>query len=139
MVLSSHFFYTVILLLLFTLTIVSVADSDSVVPMINFTSGRVAVLDDQEKPDRHGVEIRFRLFGRRGFIPAIGYAFADNGASFVYTDVRRDYRLHESWFLSPSIGLGTFSKGTNFDLGKTLEFRSGFEMAYHPIGEIVYE
>jgi len=99
--------------------------------MINFTSGKVAVLDDQEKPDRHGVEIRFRPFGRRGFIPAIGYAFADNGASFVYTDVRRDYHLHESWFLSPSIGLGTFSKGTNFDLGKTLEFRSGIELAYH--------
>ena len=125
------FFCFLYFLVLLTLPLVSVADSNSVAPMINFTSGKVAVLDDQEKPDRHGVEIRFRPFGRRGFIPAIGYAFADNGASFVYTDVRRDYHLHESWFLSPSIGLGTFSKGTNFDLGKTLEFRSGIELAYH--------
>jgi len=53
--------------------------------MISFTFGKIAILDDQEKPDRHGVEIRFRPFGRRGFIPAIGYAFANNGASFVYT------------------------------------------------------
>lgn len=100
------------------------------VPMINITAGRVALFDDIEDPYRIGLEYRFRPFGRWQLIPAVGVALAQNDAYFVYTDLRKDLWLGQRWVLIPSFGVGLFDDGKDVDLGHTVEFRSGLELAY---------
>lgn len=105
------------------------------VPMVNLTAGYVGVGDNADKPLRLGVEYRFRAMGKWNLIPAIGVAAAENGASFVYGDVRYDYWLNDRWALIPSFGAGLFNKGEGLDLGSRLEFRSGIEIAHRFYGE----
>lgn len=101
--------------------------------MINITAGQVGILDNLEGPQRYGLEYRFTSFaGPRGFrlIPAIGVAAANNGARFVYSDLRHDFYLSDRWLLIPSFGAGIFKESEAINLGNNLEFRSGLEIAY---------
>lgn len=101
--------------------------------MINISAGQVGILDDLEGPQRYGVEYRFMSFsGPWGFrlIPAIGAAAANNGANFVYSDLRHDFYLDDDWLLIPSFGAGVFKESSEINLGNNLEFRSGLELAY---------
>jgi len=101
--------------------------------MVNITAGQMGILDDLEGPQRYGMEYRFTSFaGPGGFrlIPAIGAAVANNGASFVYSDLRHDFYLSDRWLLIPSFGAGVFKESKAVNLGNNLEFRSGLEMAY---------
>ena len=100
------------------------------VPMLNLTVGQAGIFDTGDPPLRYGIEYRARSFSRWRLIPAIGAAFADNGASFVYTDLRHDFWLDDRWVLIPSLGVGVFDDGGELDLGHTVEFRSGLEVAY---------
>ncbi len=99
-------------------------------PMLNLTYGKVAVFDQEAQPDRMGVEYRFRTYGSWKLIPAIGFARANGGATFAYTDIRHDFWLSPHWLLIPSFGAGVFSESERLKLGNTLEFRSGIEWAY---------
>lgn len=101
--------------------------------MINITAGQVGILDDQDGPQRYGLEYRFTSFsGPWGFrlIPAIGAAAANNGARFFYTDLRHDFYLNDNWLLIPSFGAGIFNDSEEIELGNSFEFRSGLELAY---------
>lgn len=101
--------------------------------MINITAGQVGILDDLDGPQRYGLEYRFTSFsGPWGFrlIPAIGVAAANNGARFLYTDLRHDFYLNDNWLLIPSFGAGVFKNSDEINLGNNLEFRSGLEIAY---------
>ncbi|MFU8821106.1 MAG: acyloxyacyl hydrolase [Gammaproteobacteria bacterium] len=98
--------------------------------MLNVTAGRVGVFDNIDDPYRVGLEYRFRPFGRWQLIPAVGAAFAQNDAFFVYTDLRKDVWLSSRWVLIPSFGVGLFDDGRDVQLGHTVEFRSGLELAY---------
>jgi lipid A 3-O-deacylase len=101
--------------------------------MINITAGQVGILDDLEGQQRYGMEYRFTSFsGPLGFslIPAIGAAAANNGARFIYTDLRHDFYLNDKWLLIPSFGVGVFNDSDEVNLGNSLEFRSGLEVAY---------
>jgi len=100
------------------------------VPMLNLTVGQAGIFDTGDPPLRYGIEYRARSFSRWRLIPAIGAAFADNGASFVYTDLRHDFWFDDRWVLIPSFGVGIFDDGGELDLGHTVEFRSGLEVAY---------
>jgi len=101
--------------------------------MINITAGQVGVLDNMETTQRYGLEYRFKSFkGPFGFrlIPAIGVAIANDGAHFIYTDLRHDFYLSRRWIIIPSFGLGIFKDSSDINLGNNLEFRSGVELAY---------
>lgn len=100
------------------------------VPMLNITAGQVGVFDNIDDPYRVGLEYRFRPFGSWQLIPAIGAAVAQNDAFFVYADLRHDFWLGDRWVVIPSFGLGLFNDGDQVELGQTLEFRSGVELAY---------
>lgn len=97
--------------------------------MLNITVGAVGIADRLERPTRLGVEYRFRPMERYRLIPAIGVVAATNGAHFVYADLRYDWWLSDRWLLIPSFGAGLFDDGDGLDLGQTLEFRSGLELA----------
>lgn len=103
--------------------------------MLNLTVGQAGIFDSGDPPLRYGIEYRGRSFSRWRLIPAVGAAIADNGASFVYTDLRHDFWLDDRWVVIPSFGVGAFDDGENLDLGHTIEFRSGLEVAYRFHGE----
>ena len=101
--------------------------------MINITAGQVGILDDMQNTQRYGLEYRFKSFsGPFDFrlIPAIGAARSNDGASFVYADLRHDFYMARRWILIPSFGLGVFNDISDINLGNDLEFRSGVEVAY---------
>lgn len=101
--------------------------------MLNITAGQAGILDDLDGRQRYGLEYRFTSFaGPRGFrlIPSIGAAMANNGARFVYSDIRHDFYLNDRWLLIPSFGAGSFKESEALNLGTDLEFRSGLEVAY---------
>lgn len=100
------------------------------VPLLSLNTGVVGLDDRFERPARHGVEYRHTPFSKWQLSPSAGYAWAEDGASYTYIDVKRDFRLHERWFVTPSFGPGYFSEGSSLDLGHELEFRSGVEISY---------
>jgi len=93
----------------------------------------VGILDELDGQQRYGLEYRFKSFsGPWGFrlIPAVGAAISNNGAGFIYTDLRHDFYLSRRWILIPSFGVGIFNDSSEIELGDELEFRSGVELAY---------
>ena len=101
--------------------------------MINITAGQVGILDDMKNTQRYGMEYRFKSFsGPFDFrlIPALGTAVSNDGASFIYTDLRHDFYVARRWILIPSFGMGVFKDSSDINLGNDLEFRSGIEVAY---------
>ena len=131
----------VVRLVLFILLINAsvVADEYQEYEMFNITAGQVGILDDLDGAQRYGVEYRFKSFSGPGdfrLIPAIGAAMSDNGASFIYSDLRHDFYLSRRWILIPSFGMGIFNDSSEINLGNDLEFRSGIEVAYQFINKI---
>ena len=107
--------------------------------MINITAGRLGFVDDEQSIQRYGIEYRFLSFkGPFDFklIPAIGAALSNDGALFIYTDLRHDFFINDQWLLIPSFGLGIFKDSGNINLGNDLEFRSGLELAYRFENEV---
>ncbi len=101
--------------------------------IINITAGQVGILDDIDGPQRYGLEYRFKSFaGPAGFrlIPTIGAAAANNGARFIYSDLKHDFYFNDKWVLTPSFGAGLFDDSEEIHLGNEVEFRSGLEFAY---------
>ena len=117
----------------FTMSFSAYAEERKEYAMLNITAGQVGILDDLDGPQRYGLEYRFKSFaGPRGFrlIPAIGVAASNNGAKFIYSDLRHDFYLGDRWMLIPSFGMGIFDDSEEVQLGNKLEFRSGIEIAY---------
>lgn len=96
-----------------------------------FTLAQTSVLDDADDPLRYGIEYRFRGMGKWQLQPLLGITTAANGASFVYADLRRDFRLNATWSLTASFGLGRYDPDDIPDLGHKLEFRTGAAIAWH--------
>ena len=103
--------------------------------MLNATIGRAQIFDNGDKPMRYGIEYRGLSYTRWKLIPAAGFAVADSGNNFVYTDLRHDFWLGDRWVLIPSIGVGLFNESRKIQLGNELEFRSGIELAYRVHGD----
>lgn len=85
----------VVYLLLINLPVV--ADEYQEYEMLNITAGQVGILDDLDGQQHYGLEYRFKSFsGPWDFrlIPAVGAAISNNGAGFIYTDLRHDFYLN---------------------------------------------
>lgn len=98
-------------------------------PMLNFTVGQAQIFDSGSQPVRYGVEYRGHSRTYWHIIPAVGFAMADSGASYLYSDLRHDFWLGDRWTLIPSFGVGLFDDSGQIRLGNTIEFRSGIEAA----------
>lgn len=79
---------------------------------------------------RYGIEYRFKPRNFHQLVPTVGNVWVDNGATFAYLELRRDFPLHGAWLLTPSFGLGVFHDGPGLNLGHSTEFRSGLELSY---------
>ena len=98
-------------------------------PLINFNVGQVGIDKDLENPWRFGIEYRFSPVTRFRLVPSVGVAVGEEGANFIYTELRRDFRIADYWLLTPSFGVGRFNERDQLDLGLPLEFRSGLEIS----------
>lgn len=99
-------------------------------PMLSVSAGKLGIFDGIGDPFEVGVAYRFRPSPHWSLAPAVGATVHDNGAYFVYSELRRDFWLGTRWLLVPSIGMGLFEDGKKLDLGHTVEFRSGLELGY---------
>ena len=118
-------------LLLTALTTFRVAEANQPrEPMWSVSAGKLGVFDDIGDPFELGIAYRFRPVGMWSLLPAVGATVHDNGAYFVYSELRREFRLGGSWLLVPSFGVGFFEDGKKLDLGHTVEFRSGLEVGH---------
>ncbi len=100
------------------------------IPMVNVTGGLVGVIDNLDEPFILDAGYRFAAMGPWSVSPALGLAVAQNGAYYMYADVRRDFWLTDHWLLIPSFGVGAFSESEQLQLGHREQFRSGLEIAY---------
>lgn len=98
-------------------------------PLLNFTVGQVGIDQHLDNSWRYGIEYRFSPLTRYRLVPSIGIAVGDNDANFIYAELRRDFRFADHWVLTPSFGLGRFNNRPRFNLGQSLEFRSGLEVS----------
>lgn len=116
-------------LLLAALAAFQMADADPPRdPMWSVSAGKLGAFDDIGDPFELGVAYRFRPVSKWSLLPAVGATVHDNGAYFVYSEIRREFWMGGTWLLVPSFGVGLFEEGTNLDLGHTVEFRSGLEV-----------
>ena len=121
-----------ILFALILLAIHAVAEaaesSDAVAPMLSFSVGKLGVFGGDADPFEIGVAHRFTPISRWSLVPAVGATVHDNGAYYIYAELRREFWVGDRWLVSPSFGMGLFEDGKKFDLGHTVEFRSGLEL-----------
>lgn len=98
-------------------------------PLLNLTLGQVGVDRRLNNPWVYGIEYRFSPQTRYRLVPSVGVTMGANHANFIYAELRRDFRIAEHWLLTPSFGLGRFNNRPRLNLGQSLEFRSGLEIA----------
>jgi len=75
-----------------------------------------------------GVEMVFAPFWL-GIAPAIGGTVSDYGSSYAYLGFRRDFPVGGRVSITPFTGVGVHHGGDGIDLGGSLQFRSGLELA----------
>ncbi|MDC0664274.1 acyloxyacyl hydrolase [Marinobacter sp. SS21] len=98
--------------------------------LLNLSIGEVGLDRSLDNATRYGLEYRFQPMNFYQLIPTVGNVWVDNGATFTYFEMRRDFPVREHWLLTPSFGLGVFHEGRGLRLGHSTEFRSGVELSY---------
>src|SRR5215218_4463274 len=103
--------------------------------LITFNVGPIEIVDPETRL-QIGAELRFpplRIRWLPAFIPALspvaGGLFASRGTLYVYGGLRYDLPLPGSWFLSPQLAAGLYSRERGINLGGALEFRTGLELS----------
>ncbi|MDX1755079.1 MAG: acyloxyacyl hydrolase [Marinobacter sp.] len=98
--------------------------------LLNLNIGEEGLDRSLNNATRYGIEYRFRALDFHRLVPSVGYVWVDNGATFAYVEMRRDFELRGRWLLTPSFGFGAFHEEPGLQLGHTTEFRSGLELSY---------
>ena len=107
-----------------------VAGASPDAPMLKLTAGQAGIDRSVDSPGAYGLEYQLRPVGRYRLVPALGFSWVDNGASYLYAELKRDFRLENGFIVTPSFGLARFDASPDLQLGQTLEFRSGIEVGY---------
>lgn len=91
--------------------------------------GAFAVFDDDDTTFQG--ELQWRP-GLKWWIiqPMLGVMATGDGAVYGYVGLSADVALGSSIVVRPSFAVGAFDEGSGRDLGHTVEFRSGIEIAY---------
>jgi hypothetical protein len=108
--------------------------ADGVGPLLVLTAGRLNAKHPEDGPSGGGVEYRSAPLGRWKLIPGAGLTIAEEGAAYAYAALHYDFRLGDSWFLTPVFAAGAFRDGGNLDLGYALEFKTGVELSFRLAG-----
>lgn len=121
------------LALAFTATNAIAADEDNTTSAGWALSAGLFDIGQTEKATEVGVEYRFvaRRFWRFDLKPTLGVSGNEDGAFWAYGGFRVDFALGSggNWLLTPNFAVSLYEQGDSKDLGHTLEFRSGLELA----------
>jgi hypothetical protein len=84
--------------------------------------------DDTAIDFRAELRTNWRLLG---FLdPFIGVSGTTDGAAYGFVGFKTDLYLGERFVIMPNVAVGAFHEGDGKDLGSTLEFRTGAELAW---------
>lgn len=88
-------------------------------------------IGQSEKATEAGIEARFasRRILKLDLVPIVGFSANEDGAFWGYAGFRWEVPLGEKWQLAPTFSTALYEEGDSKDLGHTLEFRSGIEIA----------
>jgi lipid A 3-O-deacylase len=117
----------------------AIASSSLASDYISLNAGSFNALRSDNQSFQYGAEYRFSEvdFGIRPIIGAFG---TSDSAAYGYVGLNWDVALiPNQLYIIPNFAVGAFSEGDGKDLGGTLQFRSGIELAYqfpnaHQIG-----
>ena len=75
-----------------------------------------------------GVEVALPPFWL-GIAPTLGGTVTDYGSSYAYFGFRREFWAGDRFSVTPFTGAGAYHRGNGTNLGGSLQFRSGLELA----------
>lgn len=112
------------------------------------SAGVFNVLNDADTGEG-GFEVRFRpLFEGTWARPwvlgtALGAMANTDGGLYGYAGFRLEVPVGERWLLVPQTAAGVYDRGDGKDIGGSIQFRSGLELAYrlteaHSLGAVFY-
>lgn len=97
--------------------------------MISFGVGAFAAFESDDRAAQF--ELQYRGPALVWWIqPMAGFSATTDGAVYGYLGISIDIPLGPRLVLRPSFAPGLYSRGSGKDLGHTVEFRSGVELAY---------
>lgn len=114
-------------LLLLSATSVSAQDAQRK-DYLTFYTGTFDVLDD-DNAAQFGMEYRAQPLAYN-IVPIIGVNVTTDSAVYGYAGLNWDWYFSEGVVLTPNFAAGLYKDGDGKDLGGTIEFRSGIELAY---------
>lgn len=137
-----------VLLLLAALAGPSAADAEDLVDGVALSAGLSRVLDGDRSAEA-GFELRLRPLwegtAERPWIvrPAVGAMATSDEAIYGYAGFRLEIPLSDRWLLTPQTAAGYYERGDGKELGGSVQFRSGLELAYrlnaaHSVGAVFY-
>lgn len=95
---------------------------------LNLGAGYYDINDDEEAGEfraEYWSDWRLLLFK-----PFVGVSATTDRAVYGYLGLRMDLYFGRRWMLIPSAAVGAYEDGDGKDLGHTIEFRTGAEIAY---------
>ncbi|MEP3115565.1 acyloxyacyl hydrolase [Nisaea sp.] len=88
-------------------------------------------VNDSETTAESRIEYRFSEANKLWhFTPFVGMMATAEGATYGYGGIGLEIFLGNRWILTPNLGVGLYGNGEGKDLGSSVEFRSGAELAY---------
>lgn len=93
-----------------------------------FSLGAFDINDDETTAE---ARIEYRHDGKLLYLgPFMGLMVNADGGAYAYGGIYLDLFFGRRWVLMPNFAVGAYREGDSKDLGGTLEFRSGVEIAY---------
>jgi hypothetical protein len=97
----------------------------------SFLTTGIGVFDIDDDETAGLFEIEYRTDLRLWFIkPLVGAFVTTDGSFYGYGGFNIDLYFGRRWVFSPGFAVGGYAEGDGKDLGHTIEFRSGAELAY---------
>lgn len=136
------------LLLLAALAGPAAADAEDLVDGVALSAGVFNVLNEDRSAEA-GFELRLQPLWEgtadRPWLlrPAVGAMATTEEALYGYAGFRLEIPLGERFVLTPQTAAGYYERGDEKELGGSVQFRSGLELAYrlspaHSVGAVLY-
>lgn len=124
-----------VVVLVATLAVPAPARATNLVDGVALWAGTFNVLNS-ERTGEVGFELRMRPLGLGPaelpwvLRPAAGFMTSTENALYGYLGFRLEVPVAERWTLTPQTAAGVYDRGNDRDLGGSIQFRSGLELAY---------
>jgi len=69
-------------------------------------------------------------YEKYGFRPVVGLFATEDSAAYLYGGVNYEFKINERWYFTPSLSVGYYNQGADFDLDYDVEFYSQFRLDY---------